>query len=274
MLHPLASLWRHPLRVSFYESRALTGGGLPRPDGPGLESLAVRRRFASADATAAYLRYWLGEPAARAELQATLRRSGPSLTSVNAGADGWLRALATCIMAGSIVVVEEKTHRAIPSRLIAPSPPAADSVDDLSPLSATALMETPVRDVDEAPAVAATKAATPAAAAAWDMQADAGTEARETAATETAVDVQVAQAQVLEEAARNGTPFCEICEAARVPVDPTPQDREASTYPPSPADHVAQAETLEQAAQHGTPFCEICETTRRSAQQSLTESRT
>ena len=39
----------------------------------------ARRRFASATDAYSYLRYWMGEPAARAELQWILQRSGPSL---------------------------------------------------------------------------------------------------------------------------------------------------------------------------------------------------
>lgn len=95
-----------------------------------------------------------------------------------------------------------------------------------------------------------------------------------------------AQALTLREAAREGTPFCEICEPKPVrKASQTPPDRATSQPPParkasqrSPADErssaapqsatdelfpadsnaVAQARTLRSAARDGAPFCELC----------------
>ncbi|WP_459747658.1 hypothetical protein [Pseudomonas sp. 3A(2025)] len=73
--------------------------------------------------------------------------------------------------------------------------------------------------------------------------------------------IQDAQAATLETAARDGTPFCAICElkkaeAARQKTaspapDAAPTERQAAQD--------AQAATLETAAKDGTPFCAICE---------------
>jgi hypothetical protein len=142
MLHPLASLWRHSSRVTFYESGGqigqalLQGGAQGGLAGQG-SVLGSRRRFSSADDAYSYLRYWLGEPAARAELKWILQRSGPSLATAHAGADGWLHALAGRLMNGAIVVLEELSRQAMPGRLVAP-PAAAMAAAALSALPALA----------------------------------------------------------------------------------------------------------------------------------------
>ena len=127
MLHPLASLWRHSGRVTFYEAGGQAGqvlfdggslGGMP-------SVLGARRRFLSSDEAVNYLRYWMGEPAARAELQWVLQRSGPSLAGANAGPDGWLAALAGRLCNGAIVVMEEGSRYAMPGRLVAPASAAS-----------------------------------------------------------------------------------------------------------------------------------------------------
>lgn len=149
MLHPLASLWRHSSRVTFYESGGQAGHALFQGGSPGQpRGAGVRRRFSSATEAFNYLRYWQGEPAARAELQWVLQRSGPSLAGAHAGADAWLHALAGRLAAGAIVVLEESSRFAMPGRLVAP-PAAAASAADLPPLS-------------EAPAVAAVESLLPA----------------------------------------------------------------------------------------------------------------
>jgi len=137
MLHPLASLWRHAVRVTFFES-GQAGHALFRGEGMGQPHAAgSRRRFSSADVAYNYLRYWMGEPAARAELKWILQRSGPSLASAHAGVDGWLHALAARLVAGAVVVLEENSRFAMPGRLVAPSTDAAAAaaVDALPPLS-------------------------------------------------------------------------------------------------------------------------------------------
>lgn len=137
MLHPLASLWRHSSRVTFYESGGQVGQALLQGGGLGNQShmLGARRRFVSADDAHNYLRYWLGEPAARAELRWVLQRSGPSLATAHAGADGWLHALAGRLMNGAILVMEEMNRQALPGRLVAP-PAAAMAAAALSALPA------------------------------------------------------------------------------------------------------------------------------------------
>src|SRR3954471_20816373 len=114
MLHPLASLWRHSGRVTFYESGGQFGHALLQgsaADGP-RHVMGSRRRFASASDAFSYLRYWVGEPAARAELKWVLQRSGPSLATASAGADGWLHALAARLVSGAVVVLEEMNRQA------------------------------------------------------------------------------------------------------------------------------------------------------------------
>lgn len=122
MLHPLATLWRHAVRVTFYESDSVTGHVLFHDDRLRKSHAAgARRHFSSADVALNYLRYWLGEPAARAELRWVLQRSGPSQARIQGGIDGWLHALAGRLVGGALVVLEETSRYAMPGRLIAPS---------------------------------------------------------------------------------------------------------------------------------------------------------
>jgi hypothetical protein len=67
-----------------------------------------------------------------------------------------------------------------------------------------------------------------------------------------------AQAATLRAAARDGSPFCEVCRPpppAAPPRPPAPPP--ASTLPPN-SDGAAQARALREAARDGAPFCEIC----------------
>lgn len=139
MLHPLASLWRHSGRATFYESGGQVGQALLQGGGLGEQAHALgsRRRFSSSDDAYTYLRYWMGEPAARAELKWILQRSGPSLASASAGVDGWLHALAGRLTSGAVVVLEEHNRFAMPGRLVAPST-AAMSAAAVSALPALA----------------------------------------------------------------------------------------------------------------------------------------
>lgn len=238
MQHPLASLWRHPARVLFYHSTArpehtafcLDGSGQPQPIG-------TRRRFVSAVDAFDYLRYWLGEPSARSELKSILQRSGPSLADAHSGVDGWQQALARRMATGAVVVVEENTRLGAPGRLIAPTAAGAtDAAVAALPLltDATSVMPAPVQE-EVATTTAAETSDTPPIVA------------PELSATD--LD-QIAQAETLEAAAKDGTPFCEVCEAAR---------KTAQQAAEAEANQIAQADTLEQAARDGTPFCEICE---------------
>ncbi|GJJ00698.1 hypothetical protein RugamoR64_12360 [Duganella rhizosphaerae] len=124
MLHPLASLWRHSSRVTFYESGGQAGQSLPHS---GATMPGARRRFSSSDDACTYLRFWLGEPAARAELKWILQRSGPSLAGAHGGPDGWLNALAGRLVSGAVIVLEELSRQAQPGRLVAPSTAAASA---------------------------------------------------------------------------------------------------------------------------------------------------
>lgn len=139
MLHPLATLWRHSARVTFYESGGRDGRGMFQGGAPGQAHIpGMRRRFSSGDEAFHYLRTWLGEPAARAELRWMLERLGPGSASAKAGADGWLHALAAQLVAGAIVVIEQDSRFSMPGRLVAPPAAAAGAaaVEALPPLSA------------------------------------------------------------------------------------------------------------------------------------------
>ena len=148
MLHPLASLWRHSGRATFYESGGQFGQALLQGGGQGGQGhvLGSRRRFTSADDAYSYLRFWLGEPAARAELKWILQRSGPSLASTQAGIDGWVHALAGRLISGAVVVLEEMSRQAMPGRLVAPaaaamSAAALSALPELSSLPAMPVVE-------------------------------------------------------------------------------------------------------------------------------------
>lgn len=137
MLHPLASLWRHSGRVTFYESGGQAGQALLQG---GVQSSASgsRRRFGSSTEAFGYLRFWAGEPAARAELKWVLQRSGPSLAGAHGGPDGWMHALAGRLVSGAVVVLEEISRQAMPGRLVAPASAAlsAAAISALPALSA------------------------------------------------------------------------------------------------------------------------------------------
>lgn len=85
----------------------------------------------------------------------------------------------------------------------------------------------------------------------------------------------LAQARTLILAAREGAPFCAVCQRKRSPIAATPvttasrpadtaspeavESRAASDAPlPASVDAVAQARTLVQAARDGVPFCAVC----------------
>lgn len=247
MQHPLASLWRHPTRVLFYQSSGLaeqTSIGMDRSGW--LPAMATRRRFASAGDAFDYLRYWLGEPGARSELKSILQRSGQSLAGAHSGVDGWQHALARRLATGAVVVMEERSQLGAPARLIGPSP--ASTAD-------TAVADLPLLS-DVSPATPAPKqeeAVSPVTEEESNSSPVAEAELPESAA------VQIAQAEVLEEAAKDGVPFCEICEAARKAAEQPSESTE---------NQVAQAQTLEQAARDGKPFCEICEKMRKNRESS------
>lgn len=105
--------------------------------------LGTRRSFLSADEAFNYLRYWLPEPSARAELKWVLQRSGPSLVTSHGGVDGWLHALAGRLKSGAVAVMEEHARHARPGRLVAaPSAGAAAAAAALSALPALSTLPT------------------------------------------------------------------------------------------------------------------------------------
>lgn len=143
MLHPLVSLWRHSCRVTFYESGSMAGP-LTGAGDPGLAApLVVRRRFQSTSEAMQFLRYWAGDPGARADLRWLAGRSGASLAH-GQGPDAWLEPLAAKLQAGVILVMEESARRAQPGRLVAPAAAAAAAPAALAALPAlSSLPQTP-----------------------------------------------------------------------------------------------------------------------------------
>lgn len=86
-----------------------------------------------------------------------------------------------------------------------------------------------------------------------------------------------AQVAVMREAAREGKPFCEECEKARLDAAsaasgkaPLPALAESAPTPAADpyadTDVAAQAATMRSAAQDGTPFCEECEKARLASE--------
>jgi hypothetical protein len=68
-----------------------------------------------------------------------------------------------------------------------------------------------------------------------------------------------AQVAALKEAARDGTPFCEECEKARLREEAAAAAARTATADPFAAtDVAAQAEAMRAAAAAGVPFCEEC----------------
>ena len=248
MLQPLARLWRHPTRVLFYAWEGRGGQDFsPGRDQGVPQAMAVRRRFSSPDDAFNYLRYWSGQPDARAELKWILQRSGAALTGAYAGQDGWLRSLAGRMATGAVLVLEEQRQVGGPGRLVAPPSAelAADAIAALPLLSDMTVQSSGAAPVTQA-----------AAAEADDLPMVAQPEAPASAAD------QLAQAETLETAAVTGVPFCEICETMRQQAQEAQNLQEA---PESDDSQIAQAETFEQAAQQGTPFCEICESMKKNA---------
>lgn len=261
MLHPLASLRRHFARVTFYESYALSRLTPLPGDGLGVsQAMARRRLFSTHEEAFEFLRPWLGDPAARAELMWVLQRSGSSLAGQHPGQDGWAHALATRLASGAIAVLEERYQTVMPGRLVAPAStnPAAVDITSLPLLS----------EIGSAFKVAPAAASAPTAATSTQAEVD-------DPAPLPDMDLQIAQAVAFEQAAASGIPFCEICARARAEQQeqaklqqPQPEQRQepdqaAPLLPaeaaPENAQQLAQAETFEEAARTGAPFCEICE---------------
>lgn len=141
MLHPLVTLWRHTCRVTFYESGGLLDKALfPGSADPGRNPVAgYRRRFRAVDEAQTYLRFWMGDPSARAELNWLLSRSGPSSANQRGAMNDWLQVLAGRLYAGAVVVMEESSRLAVPGRLVVASSStevAAAALSSMPPLAA------------------------------------------------------------------------------------------------------------------------------------------
>jgi hypothetical protein len=135
MLHPLATLWRHSCRVTFFESGGALHCQLPEV---GAGALSVRRRFRGQDEAVTYLRYWAGDSTAQADLRWIVQRLGASVAGSRQGPTPWLEPLAGLMVAGTLLVFEETARRAMPGRLV--PPPSADAgasaaLGSMAPLS-------------------------------------------------------------------------------------------------------------------------------------------
>lgn len=261
MLQPLASLRRHFARVTFYESYALSRLSPPSGGGHSVSQATVqRRRFSSHEDAFEFLRAWLGDPAARAELMRVLQRSGSSMASQYGGQDGWAHALAARLASGEIAVMEERYQTDMPGRLVAPASvhPAAVDLTALPLLSEIG----PAATVAPPPSPRPAPVATPAAVTSTQAVAD-------EIASFPEMGLQIAQAVALELAAAGAIPFCEICAQARAEQQAAEQaakqaaQQAAALAPveaaPENTQQLAQAKTFEEAAKTGAPFCEICE---------------
>jgi hypothetical protein len=117
MLHPLLSLWRNTSRATFYDrGMDARSAGSVDPWSDMLPPLGVRRGFRHTDEAADYLRFWMGDPSAQAELRWLLKRASPAAIA-SAGPERWVHALAGLLVTGSVAVVEEAARRAMPGRL-------------------------------------------------------------------------------------------------------------------------------------------------------------
>jgi hypothetical protein len=259
MLHPLASLWRHPARVSFHDSGSGAGLVDPASTGAGMHvAFAERRRFRSVGDAREYLRYWIADPAARAELRWVLQRAGPSLTSSHSGGDAWVYALAGFLSSGSIVVLEVAVGVARPGRLAAA---AASTTAEIAALPA--LGELAAASPGQPPP--SQERAGESGEVAPDEE-----EVQEPAGSAEAV-LQAAQAETLEQAAEVGVPFCEVCARAQAALEDeagaAEHDEQPAQETPVAVEQIAQAEALEQAATSAVPFCEVCEQQRIARQE-------
>jgi hypothetical protein len=151
MLHPLVTLWRHFSRVTFYEA----GASLHTPDfhqpqgvlGAG-QLPGHRRQFASLQHAQEYLRFWAGEPAARAELAwLSCRGGGVGLSHGGMGGD-WLLLLANRLLKDEVAVMEESAWMSGPGRLV-----VAGSGTDSAQSSAPAAALAPLESAPSLPAV-------------------------------------------------------------------------------------------------------------------------
>jgi hypothetical protein len=126
MLYPLIALWRHNCRVTFYESGGSASTalfGTSHSSGPD-SVMGSRIHFYSHVDAQNYLRFWVGDPAARAELNWMVHRMETS-SAGQRGGDDWIEVLANRLFGGGLVAMEESSRLASPGRLIVPGKAAA-----------------------------------------------------------------------------------------------------------------------------------------------------
>ncbi|MFJ4376145.1 hypothetical protein ACIP1T_26465 [Pseudomonas japonica] len=122
---------------------------------------------------------------------------------------------------------------------------AAATAKVVAPLAKPAAVPERVEAVEPEPVAALAPAAAPAPV-----------EAPQAAPADDVAQVQEALASMLEQAAQQATPLCEVCEQVKAQQVAAAASAEQARVE---AVQDAQAGVLEQAAENGTPFCEICE---------------
>ncbi|MFD2641663.1 hypothetical protein [Pseudomonas japonica] len=122
---------------------------------------------------------------------------------------------------------------------------AAATVKVVAPLAKPAPVPERVEAVEPEPIATVAPAETPVPV-----------EAPVAAPADDVAQVQEALASMLEKAAQEATPFCEVCEQVKAQQVAAATSAEQARVE---AVQDAQAGVLEQAAENGTPFCEICE---------------
>jgi hypothetical protein len=126
MLYPLITLWRHNCRVTFYESGGSDHAALfgSERSGGSDSLMGTQIHFFSQAEAQNYARFWVGDPAARAELNWMVHRLDASSAGFRDG-DGWIDILATGLLTGGLIAMEETRRMASPGRLMVPSKAAA-----------------------------------------------------------------------------------------------------------------------------------------------------
>lgn len=139
MIHPLVTLWRHHARVTFYGGTP--GSASAVPSGPSfvpVPGLVGRRlQWASREDATRWLRFWMGQSGAMAELSWLMRHGAQPLAGPRRSAEDALDALAARLMSGDLIAMEESLRLMTPSRLSpAPGTSTAAALSTLPPLSA------------------------------------------------------------------------------------------------------------------------------------------
>jgi len=237
----------------------------------------------------AWLKVLAGDPGAMTTIRRVLAGVESNRTPLPTRDADVLALLSRRISEGRIVVALNRVGR---------GGSGSGSGSSSSSTSSTSTTDSSAASSD-ATAAAATQTTSPASAAAT-AAADA---AQAQAAEDAAIDSE-AQAATLQQAAADGTPFCEECEKAKqraaaataaapatqpppapvtpppppaAPPPPPPPPPVAASAPPAPSEAMddtaldgdAQAAVLQQAAETGVPFCAECEA-RRKAREAAT----